>query len=108
MVVPQLSSPCRHGRLLAAGNDNGYGGAFAVLFFVGYGKAFGPKHLGRIQGIAQAFGVVASALGPKVLAETQIATGSYWLAFQVFGFVAIVFAVLAWLTPMGQRQETAV
>ncbi len=79
------------------------GGAFAVLFFVGYGKAFGPKHLGRVQGIAQAVGVVASALGPKLLAETQMATGSYWLAFRWLGFVAIIFAIVAWCTPMFRR-----
>ena len=79
------------------------GGAFAVLFFVGYGKAFGPIHLGKIQGIAQAVGVIASALGPKLLAETQLATGSYWLAFRCLGVAAIVLSFVAWLTPMYRR-----
>ena len=79
------------------------GGAFAVLFFVGYGKAFGPKHLGRIQGIAQAIGVVASALGPKLLADTQAATGSYWLVLRILGLVAIAFAIVTWCTPMFRR-----
>ena len=61
------------------------GGAFAVLFFVGYGQAFGQSHLGKIQGTAQALGVVASALGPKLLAETEAATGSYFPALSLDG-----------------------
>ena len=81
------------------------GGAFAVLFFVGYGQSFGPKHLGRIQGIAQTIGVVASALGPKLLAETHLATGSYWLAFRYLGFAAILFAFIAWCTPMFRQTQ---
>lgn len=79
------------------------GGAFAVLFFVGYGKAFGPKHLGKIQGTAQAIGVVASALGPKLLAETEIATGTFSPAFRWLGFAAISLAFAAWCTPMKRR-----
>lgn len=80
------------------------GGAFAVLFFVGYGKAFGPRHLGKIQGTAQAIGVVASALGPKLLAETELSTGTYWLAFQWLGIAAAALTLVAWITPMPNRQ----
>lgn len=83
------------------------GGAFAVLFFVGYGQAFGPKDLGKIQGIAQSVGVIASALGPKLLAVTQLATGSYWQAFRYLGFIAIALAMVAWGIPMYQRQKAA-
>lgn len=79
------------------------GGAFAVLFFVGYGKAFGPCHLGKIQGAAQAIGVAASALGPKLLAETELATGSYRPAFVWLGLAAIGLALAAWCTPMPRR-----
>ena len=69
----------------------------------GYGKVFGPNHLGKIQGTAQAIRVVASARGPKLLAETEVATGEYWLAFHCLGFGALGLTVLAWLTPMPSR-----
>ncbi|MEM8735577.1 MAG: MFS transporter, partial [Planctomycetota bacterium] len=76
------------------------GGAFAVLFFVGYGQAFGPRHLGKIQGVAQAFGVFASAIGPKLLAESEAASGTYWNTFRWLGAAASLFAVAAYCTPM--------
>jgi MFS family permease len=60
----------------------GVGGGFLMVVFFGFwGKAYGPKHLGQIQGAAQAMTVVASALGPLVLALSVEATGSYATAF---------------------------
>ena len=83
------------------------GGAFAVLFFAGYGQAFGRLHLGKIQGTAQVLGVTASAIGPKMIAETEAITGSYLPAFAWLGPVAIVFALVAWGTPMPRPGEFA-
>jgi cyanate permease len=45
------------------------GGIITVGFFVCWGKIFGRRHLGAIQGAAQALTVLASAAGPVMLAE---------------------------------------
>jgi MFS family permease len=46
------------------------GGFVIVIFFSFWSAAYGRKHLGKIQGAAQSLTVIASALGPLVLAET--------------------------------------
>ena len=76
------------------------GGTFAVLFFAGYARAFGQRDLGRIQGLAQVCGVIASALGPVLFAQTKAATASYLPAMTWLGPVSILFAIVAWQTPM--------
>ncbi len=43
------------------------GGVITVAFFAIWGEAFGKRHLGQIQGVAQMCSVVASALGPVLL-----------------------------------------
>lgn len=75
------------------------GGAFAVLFFAGFAQAFGKADLGRIQGAAQVCGVICSAVGPVILAQTKL-TGSYLPAFNAIAPVAFVLAIVAWLTKM--------
>ena len=57
------------------------GGFVMVVFFSFWGRTYGHRHLGRIQGAAQALTVLASALGPLVLAWSVDATGSYATAF---------------------------
>src|SRR5262249_37327940 len=56
------------------------GGMITVIFFAVWRQAFGPAHLGRIQGAAQMLTVLASAIGPLVFAECASLTGSYTLA----------------------------
>ena len=72
------------------------GGFVIVIFFSFWSAAYGRKHLGKIQGVAQALTVVASALGPLVLAETVSRTGSYASMFYLLTVVVIVLALLAW------------
>ncbi len=67
------------------------GGIVTVVFFTVWGQVFGRTHLGRIQGSAQAATVVASAVGPLLLAETLRRTGSYDLLF--FSLAALVAAL---------------
>jgi MFS family permease len=57
------------------------GGFVMVVFFSFWGKAYGHAHLGRIQGAAQAMTVLASAVGPLLLAWSVESTGSYAMAF---------------------------
>jgi MFS family permease len=79
------------------------GGIVTVVFFSVWGQMFGRTHLGRIQGCAQATTVVASALGPLLLAETLARTGSYDLLF--FGLAAVVamLGAAAWFVPAPVR-----
>jgi MFS family permease len=53
------------------------GGMITVLFFAVWRQAFGPAHLGRIQGAAQMLTVLASAIGPLLFAQSAALTGSY-------------------------------
>jgi MFS family permease len=72
------------------------GGFIIVLFFSFWSGAFGRSHLGKIQGAAQTLTVLASALGPLLLAECVTSTGSYAVSF--YGLAAITgsLAVAAW------------
>jgi MFS family permease len=72
------------------------GGFVIVIFFSFWSRAYGRAHLGRIQGAAQALTVVASAVGPLLLAECVAATGSYAAMFYVLTVVVAVLGVCAW------------
>jgi MFS family permease len=67
------------------------GGLVTVVFFSVWGEVFGRTHLGRIQGAAQTMTVLASAIGPLLLAQTLQRTGSYDVMF--YGLAAIVVAL---------------
>jgi len=71
------------------------GGLVMVLFFSVWGRVFGRLHLGRIQGIAQALTVVASAIGPLLLAWCLEWTGSYTAVFQILSAVVTASAIAA-------------
>jgi MFS family permease len=81
------------------------GGFVIVIFFSFWSAAYGRKHLGKIQGAAQALTVIASALGPLALAETVSRTGSYSSIFYLLTMVVLVLALLAWVvkTPISFR-----
>lgn len=79
------------------------GGFVIVIFFSFWSAAYGRKHLGKIQGVAQALTVIASALGPLVLAETVSRTGSYASIFYVLTVVVLVLALLAWVVKLPAR-----
>jgi cyanate permease len=53
------------------------GGMITVMFFAIWRRAFGARHLGRIQGAAQMLTVLASAIGPLLFAKCAELTGSY-------------------------------
>jgi len=71
-------------QVIAHGSIYGFcGGVFSVLFFTGFGQAFGRLHLGKIQGCAQVLAVFASALGPWWLVGWQ--AGSECQLFSIAG-----------------------
>jgi MFS family permease len=76
------------------------GGFVIVIFFSFWSAAYGRKHLGKIQGAAQALTVIASALGPLVLAETVSRTGSYASIFYLLTLVVAILAFFAWFVRM--------
>jgi len=71
------------------------GGFVMVVFFSFWGKAYGRTHLGRIQGVAQALTVFASAIGPLLLAWCAETTGSYAAAFYVLAATLVLMALSA-------------
>jgi MFS family permease len=85
LALPHLATRL-HVMLWAAAMGVG-GGFVMVLFFSVWARVFGRRHLGRIQGIAQAVTVLASALGPLVLAQCVAATGSYAAMFRILAVV---------------------
>ena len=76
------------------------GGLVMVLFFSVWGRVFGRRHLGRIQGSAQALTVVASALGPLLLAWCLQSTGSYTAMFHILAAAVGAVAVSALLVSL--------
>ena len=74
------------------------GGFVMVVFFSFWGRAYGHAHLGRIQGAAQVMTVLASAVGPLLLAWCVEVTGSYAAAFYALAAVVVVLGGSAVVT----------
>jgi MFS family permease len=81
------------------------GGLVMVLFFSVWGRVFGRRHLGRIQGAAQALTVVASAIGPLLLAWCLEATGSYTAMFNILAGIITAVALAAFGVPIPTATE---
>jgi MFS family permease len=79
----------------------GVGGGFVmVLFFSVWPRVYGQRHLGRIQGVAQAMTVLASAIGPVLLAWCVTWTGSYGAMFTILAAVIGAVALTALIVSM--------
>jgi MFS family permease len=76
------------------------GGLVMVLFFSVWPRLFGRRDLGRIQGAAQALTVVASAVGPLLLAWCVERTGSYAVMFHILAGVIAVVSIAALIVPL--------
>lgn len=76
------------------------GGFVIVVFFSFWSLAYGRAHLGRIQGAAQALTVVASAVGPLLLAECVTRTGSYAAMFYLLALVVSALVLAAWFVTL--------
>lgn len=87
------------------------GGFVIVIFFSFWADAFGRAHLGRIVGLAQMMTVLASAVGPLLLAGCHALTGSYAAVFFLLAGVVLLLAIAAWLVrlprPVGEPGGTA-
>ena len=76
------------------------GGLVMVLFFSVWPRVYGRRQLGRIQGVAQAMTVLASAVGPLLLAECVEMTGSYAAMFYILAAAVGTFGAAAAIVRM--------
>jgi MFS family permease len=76
------------------------GGFVIVIFFSFWSRAFGRAHLGKIQGAAQSLTVIASAVGPLLLAECVTRTGSYAAMFYLLTMTVSVLGLSAWFVTL--------
>ena len=76
------------------------GGLVMVLFFSVWPRVYGRRQLGRIQGVAQAMTVLASAVGPLLLAACVEMTGSYAAVFYLLAASVGIFAAAAMIVEM--------
>ncbi|MFN0112242.1 MAG: CynX/NimT family MFS transporter [Blastocatellia bacterium] len=83
------------------------GGFVIVIFFSFWSRAFGRAHLGKIQGAAQSLTVVASAVGPLLLAECVKRTGSYAVMFYALSVIVAALGVSAWFVSAPSKDESA-
>lgn len=72
------------------------GGVVTVVFFSVWGQVFGRTDLGRIQGAAQMMTVLASAIGPVLLAKTFAQTGSYAPIFLILAACIAALGLASW------------
>ena len=97
------------GQVMAWATAMGLGGGLVmVLFFSVWPRVYGRTHLGRIQGAAQAMTVLASAIGPLLLAACVEWTGSYAGMFNILAAVIAVAALSALATPLPERDTAGV
>lgn len=80
------------------------GGFVIVTFFSVWARAFGRAQLGRIQGTAQMMTVLASAIGPLLLAQCHAWTGSYAAVFYALAGVVGLLGMAAWHVRLPQGE----
>ena len=105
VALPHVSA---HAMAMAWAASMGLGGGLVmVLFFSVWPRVYGRRQLGRIQGAAQALTVLASAVGPLLLATCVACTGSYRAMFYILASAVGLFGVAALLVvmppPIGQQ-----
>jgi MFS family permease len=83
------------------------GGFIIVIFFSFWSAVFGRAHLGKIQGVAQSLTVLASAIGPLLLAECVDRTGSYAAMFYILAAVVGLLGISAWLVHLPPQRQLA-
>ncbi len=81
------------------------GGFVMVVFFSYWGRAYGRAQLGRIQGAAQILTVLASAVGPLLLAQCVAWTGSYAAAFYALAAGVALLGLSALVVPVPKGAE---
>jgi len=81
------------------------GGMITVIFFTAWGQMYGTRYLGQIQGAAQLLTVLASAIGPLVLAAGHRSAGSYTPVIQSLAVASAVLGGIVWLVSTPEPLE---
>jgi len=103
VALPHIST---HAMVMAWAACMGLGGGLVmVMFFSVWPRVYGRRHLGRIQGVAQALTVLASALGPLLLATCVAWTGSYRAMFYILAAIIGMFGLAALAVPLPEPAE---
>ena len=82
------------------------GGFVIVIFFSFWAKTYGRAQLGRIQGTAQMMTVLASAIGPLLLAGCHALTGAYASVFYLLAGVVGLLGLAAWFVKLPNMGRT--
>jgi MFS family permease len=94
------------GHVMAWATAMGLGGGLVmVLFFSVWPRVYGRAHLGRIQGAAQAMTVIASAVGPLLLAWCVEWTGSYAAMFNILAAIIGALGFVSMMTPLPSAES---
>lgn len=98
LALPQVRTA---GQVMAYAATMGVSaGVVTVVFFACWGRLYGRRHLGQVQGAAQALTVLASAAGPAFLAQCHARTGSYAPAFYTCAALAVGLGFVCWVVPV--------
>ena len=106
LLFPQLKTP---GQALTHAGLLGFsGGVVSVIFFTAWADIFGRLHLGKIQGAAQVFAVLASATGPLFIESIFSSAGSYAPAFYALAPAVLLVAIFAWFVNIPRPEDAPV
>ncbi|MCY3683343.1 MAG: MFS transporter [Gemmatimonadetes bacterium] len=106
IAFPELKTP---GQALTHAGLLGFsGGVVSVIFFTAWADIFGRLHLGKIQGAAQVFAVLASATGPWFMESIFSSAGSYAPAFYALSPAVLIVAVFAWFVNIPRPEDAPV
>lgn len=84
------------------------GGVVSVIFFTAWADIFGRLHLGKIQGAAQVFAVLASATGPWFIESVFSSSGSYAPAFYALAPAVLLVAIFAYFVNIPRPEDAPV
>jgi hypothetical protein len=79
-----------------------------VVFFAAWSSLFGRAQVGRIQGLAQLITVVASAIGPDLMAEGRALSTSYSPMFYVAAATTGALALAACFVRVPEVDATTI
>ena len=106
VVIPHISTPWQVAMWASAMGLGG--GLVMVLFFSVWPRLYGRRHLGQIQGMAQAVTVLASAVGPLLLAWCVTWTGSYAAMFRLLAGAMALSALAGLLVSLPSPRARAI
>ena len=106
LAFPQLKTSGQ--ALIHAGLLGFSGGVVSVIFFTAWADIFGRLHLGKIQGAAQVFAVLASATGPWFIESVFSSAGSYAPAFYALAPAVLLVAIFAWLVNIPRPEDAGI